>query len=176
MCAQLPVTYNLLEGPEDDWITVETCSPIVISKNKCCADVKTDLCVFICHSTSWCLYTNLQRWVERLCYGFNWLGEWVQWQVLWNLMKFWLRVANIWPAQQLSICRWISAPWNYAVMPFYMSESYIRVDSAFHLHLEGARVQISAIPTRVLWFSSFSRIYDLPKLFHSHCSQYFFFC
>jgi hypothetical protein len=43
MCAQLPVTYNLWEGPENDWITVETCSPIVISKNKCCADVKTDL-------------------------------------------------------------------------------------------------------------------------------------
>ena len=43
MWAQLPVTYNLWEGPEDDWITVETCSPIVINKNKCCADVKTDL-------------------------------------------------------------------------------------------------------------------------------------
>ena len=43
MCAQLPLTYNLWEGPEDDWVTVETCSPIVISKNKCCADVKTDL-------------------------------------------------------------------------------------------------------------------------------------
>ena len=43
MSAQLPVTYSLWEGPEDDWITVETCSPIVISKNKCCADVKTDL-------------------------------------------------------------------------------------------------------------------------------------
>jgi len=42
MCAQLPVTY-IWEGPEDDWITVETCSPIVISKNKCCADAKTDL-------------------------------------------------------------------------------------------------------------------------------------
>ena len=40
MCAQLPVTDNLWEGPEDDWITVETCSPIVISENKCCADVK----------------------------------------------------------------------------------------------------------------------------------------
>ena len=43
MCAQLTVTYNLWEGPEDDWITVETCSPIVVSENKCCADVKTDL-------------------------------------------------------------------------------------------------------------------------------------
>ena len=40
MCAQPPVTYSLWEGPEDDWITVETCSPIVISENKCCADVK----------------------------------------------------------------------------------------------------------------------------------------
>jgi len=40
MCAQLPVTHNLWEGPEDDWITVETRSPIVISENKCCADVK----------------------------------------------------------------------------------------------------------------------------------------
>ena len=39
MCAQLPVTYNHWEWPEDDWITVETCSPIVISENKCCADV-----------------------------------------------------------------------------------------------------------------------------------------
>ena len=39
MCAQLPVTYNHWEGPEDDWITVETCSLIVISENKCCADV-----------------------------------------------------------------------------------------------------------------------------------------
>ena len=46
MCSQLAVTYNLWEGPEDDWITVETCSPIVISKNKSCADVKTDLFVF----------------------------------------------------------------------------------------------------------------------------------
>jgi len=45
-CAQLPVTYNLWEGPEDDWITVETCSPIVISENKCCADVKNDLFPF----------------------------------------------------------------------------------------------------------------------------------
>ena len=40
MCAQRPLTYSLWEGPEDDWITVETCSPIVISENKCCADVK----------------------------------------------------------------------------------------------------------------------------------------
>ena len=39
MCAQLPVTYSHWEGPEDDWITVEMCSPIVISENKCCADV-----------------------------------------------------------------------------------------------------------------------------------------
>jgi hypothetical protein len=49
MCAQLPVTYNLWEGPEDDWITVETCSPIVISENKCCADVKTDLFLWSSH-------------------------------------------------------------------------------------------------------------------------------
>jgi len=47
MCAQLPVTYNLCEGPENDWITVETCSPIVISKNKCCADVKTGLFILV---------------------------------------------------------------------------------------------------------------------------------
>ena len=40
MCAQLPVTHNLWEGPEDDRITVETCSPNIISENKCCADVK----------------------------------------------------------------------------------------------------------------------------------------
>jgi hypothetical protein len=46
VCAQLPVTYSLWEGPEDDWIIVETCSPIVISKNKCCADVKTDLFLY----------------------------------------------------------------------------------------------------------------------------------
>jgi hypothetical protein len=39
MCAQLTLTYNLWEGTEDDWIAVETCSPIVISENKCCADV-----------------------------------------------------------------------------------------------------------------------------------------
>ena len=39
MCAQLRLTYNPWEGPEDDWITVETCSPIVISENKCCAGV-----------------------------------------------------------------------------------------------------------------------------------------
>ena len=53
MCAQFPLTYNLWEGPEDDWITVETCSPVVISENKCCADVKNiDLfkCLFIPNS------------------------------------------------------------------------------------------------------------------------------
>jgi len=55
MCAQLPVTYNLWEGTEDDWITVETCSPIVISENKCSADVK-----------NWFIYnTNSRLWVGR---------------------------------------------------------------------------------------------------------------
>jgi hypothetical protein len=35
-----PCNLQPWEEPEDDWITVETCSPIVISENKCCADVK----------------------------------------------------------------------------------------------------------------------------------------
>ena len=45
-----PCNLQPLRGPEDDLITVETCSPVVKSKNKCCADVKTDL--FVCHSIS----------------------------------------------------------------------------------------------------------------------------
>ena len=49
MCAQLPVTYSLWEGPEDDWITVETCSPIIISENKCCADGKK--LIYLCVAT-----------------------------------------------------------------------------------------------------------------------------
>ena len=47
MCAQLPVSYKLWEGPEDDWITVETCSPIVISENKCCAHVKKLIYLYV---------------------------------------------------------------------------------------------------------------------------------
>ena len=68
MCAQLSITYNLREGPEDDWITVETCSPVVISKNKCCADVKTDLfterfCRSVVH---WCKYRIHEDWSKTL--------------------------------------------------------------------------------------------------------------
>ena len=53
MCAQNPVTHDFWEGLEDDWITVETCRPNVISENKCCADVKIDLFI------STALYTEL---------------------------------------------------------------------------------------------------------------------
>ena len=57
MCTQLPLTYNLWEGPEDDWMTVETCSPIVISENKCCADVKKYWSTY-----RHLLLLNLKRW------------------------------------------------------------------------------------------------------------------
>ena len=84
MCAQLTLTYNLWEGTEDDLITVETCSPIVVSENKCCADVKK-IDLFIWHSTSWGLYTNNCVWIRSpLTTRSDWILNYEAFLTEWN--------------------------------------------------------------------------------------------
>ena len=100
MCPQLPVTYNLREGPEDDWITVETYSPIVISKNKCRADVKTDLFIYY-KSLSRCTITWTSKEILHLLQF--WLGAWMicgshrlEILVHYGAVRMWCRLILFW--------------------------------------------------------------------------------